>query len=355
MAGLQSVNDLTVAQAVDYWLENRKDEVRKTTWRSYKQASRYVVGPLLVGTRMDRHNHTRRGLLKSGAELIVMLGPTQITNLTTAQIRGWHKTLAIQVGSYTANAAKKILRAALCLAAEDLGTRLPPMPTRLGRGRTRSKKLILTPEQVGRLLDGAFKDKQRGIYYAFPFLTGVRPSEQLALFWADIKLEDGLICIRRAQEPSGLITELTKTEASAREIPISPLLRVMLLDWHNICPLGNGNDSHVFPCLGRIGRKQHKKRGRALSYTNFIYTYWRPALATLGLPIVTPHSARHAFISTLQASGVEVGLAAKLAGHASPEITLTYYTQAVRGGEAAIRALENAYHDQRSTPCGRSN
>ena len=78
-------------------------------------------------------------------------------------------------------------------------------------------------------------------------------------------------------------------------------------------------------------------------YSNFRNRYWRPALVRLGLPYVAPHSARHAFISTLQAKGVEVGLVAKLAGHANAAITLTHYTQAVRGGQEAIKALERAY------------
>ena len=58
---------------------------------------------------------------------------------------------------------------------------------------------------------------------------------------------------------------------------------------------------------------------------------------------VIPHSARHLFISTMQAQGIEVGLVAKLAGHANASITLSHYTQAVRGGEAAIAALERAF------------
>jgi integrase len=68
-----------------------------------------------------------------------------------------------------------------------------------------------------------------------------------------------------------------------------------------------------------------------------------PALKRLGLPPVTPHSARHCFISTLQAQGIEVGLVAKIAGHANPAVTLGHYTQAVRGAENAIEALERAF------------
>jgi integrase len=80
-----------------------------------------------------------------------------------------------------------------------------------------------------------------------------------------------------------------------------------------------------------------------LLYANFRNRIWQPALKSLRLPYVTPHSARHSFISTLQAHGIEVGLVAKLAGHANAVVTLGHYTQAVRGGEAAVAALEMAY------------
>jgi integrase len=338
-------NALTVAQGVDYWLEYRRSEVRDNTWKSYKQGASYIVGPLLIGTKTERHRFSRMGQRKTGAQFINMLGPTEIRKLTTAQIRAWHQTVAAQVGSHTANGAKKFLRAALCLVAEDFSLSMPAMPSRLGRGRTRPKKQILTSEQVGRLLDAAIQD-ERGLYYAFPFLTGVRPSEQLALLWEDIDLETGTIRIRRTQELGGSVTELTKTSASTREIPISPLLRSMLVTWRAICPRANDYEYRVFPLLGRPRSKPNKKRGRPLCYTNFLYSYWRPALCALQLPMVTPHSARHVFISTLQAKGIEVGLVAKLAGHSNPTVTISYYTQAVRGGGAALRALEDAYTDR---------
>ena len=316
--------------------------MRRNTFRSYKQASSYIVGPLLIGDRVDRHQFTRRGRKKPDAQLISMLGEIEIAQLTTAQIRTWHKLLSLHVGTYTARVAKKFLRAALSIIAEDFGVRVPPMPTRLGPGRPSRKKLILTPEQVGILLSAAQHDA-RGLYYAFPFLTGVRPSEQLALLWEDVDLDARVIHIRRTQEPQGSSVELTKTAASHRDIPMSEMLHSMIADWRANCPLGGVCGSRVFPCLGARRAKQSTTRGRSLGYTNFVYTYWRPAITALGLPPVTPHSARHTFISTLQAHGAEVGLVAQLAGHANANVTLSHYTQAIRGGERAVQALDEAY------------
>ncbi len=286
----ETQTSMTVAEAVDYWLRNRRGEVKGSTWDSYRQAAGYIVGPLLIGTKLERHMYARKAVRPAGAQLIDMLGPKLIADLTTADIRGWHKTLVAQVSGYTANVAKKHLRAALALAAEDFHLRVPPMPTMQGRGRTKPKKAILTPAQVGCLLEAARADVQRGIYYAFPFLTGVRPSEQLALLWEDIDLAAGSIRVRRMQERDGSITDLTKTAAGTREIPISPSLHALLTRWQPLCPGRAGEPRRVFPALGALEAAEHKKRGGPLSYTNFRNNYWRPALAAQGLPYVTPHS-----------------------------------------------------------------
>ena len=67
-------------------------------------------------------------------------------------------------------------------------------------------------------------------------------------------------------------------------------------------------------------------------------------LKRLGLPTVTPHSARHCFISTLQAQGIEVGLVAKLAGHASAIVhSRTLYPGLPRGRECCRGAGAGLY------------
>lgn len=151
--------------------------MKGATWQSYRNGTHYIIGPLLVGTSDDRRAFTWKGTKPAAPQFLEVLGGVRVAELSTGQIRSWHRKVSEHVGAYTANLAKKFLRAALALAAEDFGLRVPAMPSKLGRGRPRSKKAILTPEQVGLLLKAAVEDKQKGIYYAFPFLTGVRPSE----------------------------------------------------------------------------------------------------------------------------------------------------------------------------------
>jgi integrase len=268
-----------------------------------------------------------------------------VQELTTRRIRAWHKLLSDEVSIYCANKAMQLLKAALALAAEDHEFRPPAMPTGLQRQRDKARKAVLTPDEVAKLLAAARDDVVTGVYLAFPFLAGTRPSEQLGLLWDDVDFEANVIRIERIQLRDGSLSEFTKTAAGARSIPMSPLLREMLLAWRVRCPRNDGELERVFPAQGvaRAWLLPRAGGGGPLIYGNFRKRFWTATLKRLGLPAVTPHSARHSFISTLQAQGVEVGLVAKLAGHKNAVVTLSHYTHAMRGGEDAVKALDRAY------------
>jgi len=335
----------TVRTMVEHWLSTSEGRVKPSTLLGYKIIGDIISGPLLKGTRKERHRYTCTGEKPDGAEMEPMLGDVLAADLTTAQIRQWHSVVKELVGCYTANRAKSALKGALALGEEDFGVRPPSMPTNTGRRASKPKKSILTSDQIATLLTAAQADPEQGAYYAFPFLAGTRASEQLGLMWEDVDFDAGVIRIRHIQERDGSICDMTKTEAGRREIPMMPILRSMLLDWRERCPSDPALPHRVFPAPGRpqAWPKPRMGSGGPLIYQNFRTRFWRPIFAELGLPYVSLHSARHSFISTLQAQGVEVGLVAKLAGHANPMVTLSHYTQAVRGGGAAVEALQQAY------------
>lgn len=343
--GISERRSLTVRDAVDRWIEGRQGEVKARTLRGYREAVKNLVQPIVRGTRDTRAAYTRAGAVPAGVEVFPSLGDVNIQDLTPFDIRKWHKLVATEVGLYAANRAKMFLKTALQMAAEDFNLRLAVVPKNTGRGRSKAKKAILMPEQVALVLKDAQADQDRAIYLAFPFLTGVRPSEQLGLLWDCVDFEAGAVHIRRIQEDNGDLCELTKTEAGRREIPMSLLLRQLLLEWRVRCPRVAGQLCRVFPAPGivRAWPQARVGGGGPLTYANFRKRFWIYGLKRLALPLITPHSARHTFISTMQAQGVEVGLVAKLAGHANPTVTLGHYTQAVRGGAEAVQALERAF------------
>ncbi|MBJ2153782.1 site-specific integrase [Paracoccus sp. IB05] len=336
----------TVAEAVTHWLGVKTPDIKPQTRKTYAILTRIITGPLLQGSPKERAVFTETGVKPHrDAKILQMLGPKKLSELTTAEIRAWHATVREEVGEFSAKEVKGMLKSILALAQEDFGVPVPNMPSNLTRRKQKPKKSILDPGEVAQLIDHAKSDPARGIFYAFPFLTGVRASEQLGLLWEDVDFDAGVIRIRRVQERDGSMTLATKTEAGEREIPICASLRKMLLEWKLICPRLDGRLYRVFcgPGHPRAWPQRPEGSGAAILYSNFLRRYWQPGLKAAGVRYVTHHSARHSFVSTLQAQGVEVGLVAKLAGHANPAVTLGHYTQAVRGGEGALRLLDEAY------------
>jgi len=330
---------ITVSEAVTFWLDTKRSVVRQNTFKNYLFQSRYIIG--LLPSKREREKIMRFGKKgKVSTDNQTLLGNIKANELTTREIRAWHRQISEDVSVYSANKALMILKAALRLAAEDYEFRPPAMPSGLQRRTDKDRKTVLTPDQVKHLIVSARQDIKHGIYYAAPFLMGTRPSEQLGLLWDAVDFEANEIRIESTQMMDGTLVQMTKTEASRRTIPMSPTLREMLLEWRVRCPRQEGKLERVFPALG-TRRTWPEGSGGPLIYNNFRKRIWAPALKSLGLPAATPHSARHSFISILQAQGIEVGLVAQLAGHKNAVVTLSHYTHAMRGGSAALLALDN--------------
>ena len=338
----------TLGEAVDYWLKSRETTVSAFTLQSYRQVARqWIIGPALRGSAHDRRQYGMTGYRAAASEFVAMLGPdTKIDQIKTAQIRMWFLQVRELSTPYVAKCARKNLSAIFRLIEEDFDIRLARMPTRSGPAYRRKQRQLLTEAQTKLVLEEAQHDPKWGVYYAFAFLAGTRPNEQLGLLWDDVDLAKARVRIHRSQQPDGSLKPFTKTDAGMREIPINSLLLKMLTEWKERCPRLNGQLHRVFPAQSHekfIGRRPSEYSDGGLSLCNFRNRVWYPMLERLGLPQIPPYAARHMVISFLQAQGVEIGLVAKIAGHASPQITLQYYTHAVRERDGMMDQLNAAY------------
>lgn len=215
----------TLGEAVDYWLKSRENIIRPNTLRCYKQvANNFILGPLMPGSPTDRRLFSTNGIAPKGVEMIPMLGGTiQIEDITTAELRLWYQKILKVSTPYVAKTAKKHLSSIFRLIEEDFDVRLCRMPSRPGPTYRRKRRELLSEDQVKRIMEEAWNDKKWGIYYAFPFLTGVRPSEMLGLLWKNVDLARGRIYIYGTQDLDGTLKEFTKTDAGMREIPMNTL------------------------------------------------------------------------------------------------------------------------------------
>jgi hypothetical protein len=83
--------------------------------------------------------------------------------LSTTEICSWYKLIVAEVGTYSANRAKQSLNAALRLAEEDLRIKACSMALYISKAKQKTKKAILTTEQVARLIAAARQDREKGI------------------------------------------------------------------------------------------------------------------------------------------------------------------------------------------------
>lgn len=338
----------TLREAVEYWLESKKQTIQKKTHHAYTQvAYDYIIGPAIKGSIYDKYRYAMTKKLPEGLKRVEMLGGSrQIEEITTAEIRIWYQRLLSVSSTYNAKVAKKHLSSIFRLIEEDYEVRLARMPTRPGPVHRRKTRKLLSEEEVRLVLEEAQRDKKWGVYYAFLFLTGTRPSEMLGLLWENVDLKAGRVLICGAQDPDAKIKNTPKTEAGVREISLNSTLLEMLKEWKEVCPRLNDKLYRVFPAQGNeygIGRRSAADSDGGLTLNNFRNRVWYPLFDRLGLPRVSIYAARHMALSHLQAKGVEIGLVAKIAGHSSPQVTLQYYTHAVSEYEGVMDKLGEAY------------
>ena len=118
------------------------------------------------------------------------------------------------------------------------------------------------------------------------------------------------------------------------------LLRKMLLEWRVACPRRDGALHRVFQGPGSNNRGRYLASAEAAAIQQFQKSRLEVGASAFGIAARHPSQRSASLHSTRQAQGIELGLVAKLAGHANANVALGHYTQAVRGGENAVAALE---------------
>ena len=320
---------LTVESYVEVWLarEGAKTSAGRglapSTLSFYRQVFEYYVNPS-VGSR-------------------------PLPALTTQDVEDMMNTLATAGRSpRTVQAARNALGRLLGAARREglVGDVVTAYASHVRRSLAEDAGPIskaLEPDQV-RLLFEAAAGTQWEPLLATLALLGVRRGEALGLSWSDVDLEDGIVTIRRSLsriEVDGrtkLVLAPTKTRSSRRPLPLPPVLVSLLRSWRSeqarqrlragqnwstrwvdenlvfTSPLGTPVDpDNLRHALDRLGRKA-------------------------GIGHVYPHRLRHSVASVLIASGHTAPEVARVLGHSSPSVTLSYYAHAF--DRAAVRAVE---------------
>lgn len=264
-----------------------------------------------------------------------MLGDKRLDQITPMQIQHAIATRAKTVSAKTVNNTLIPLRGVFAAAAEEgLVTRDPTKGVRNLKVQKASPDPFSRDEMEKMLayMEARYPEPVWG-WYAFAFLTGLRPSEQVALRWGDIDWSRKQIVVRRA-----IVRGKEKGTKSNREraVDISPRADAVLRRMRQHTLL-RGDDQEVFCNPATGGRwKQDDLQGR-------LETYWYPVLKALGIRRRISYQTRHTFATQLLMAGINVAYIARQLGHKSAKVTLEHYARWVDGSDAVseqVRAME---------------
>ena len=159
-----------------------------------------------------------------------------------------------------------------------------------------------------------------------------------ALRWEDIDLESGTVWVRNRP---GYPTKSRKNRVLSVLPEVCEVLRQL-------------------PCRGPF--VFHTQEGKP--WRNNVQTGFRRIVEHAGVPRCSIQDLRRTFVSQLAMAGVNEAMVQKLAGHASIQTTLTYYTgimpQSLRTAQArlpfsdALRDISDTYHGRARTVQGKT-
>lgn len=285
---------LTVAELCEVWLKVKAARLAPTTFQEYRNAlARHLVSGLgeLPATEL------------TFAVLSEHLAGLPIAGKTRNNVQG---IIAGLVG-YGIK-AKHITDHAAIEAIERVKEAEPePDP--------------LTLEEVGRVL-GYMRDRypvQVNLYFQFAILTGLRPSESIAVEWGDVDWHRAVLRVQRARVRAK--DKDTKTH-SARDVELTAQALSTL----------KAMQRHTFIAGGRVFQNP-ATRIPWTDTADLVQKWWRPALKALGIRDRDARQTRHSFATTCLMAGLNPAWVARQMGHTSTKMFFEAYSRWIDGGD----------------------
>jgi integrase len=325
---------ITVSQAGDLWL--RRAEVEKleaSTQRQYRQHLDLHIKPLIDTTKLSR---LTKPAVEQFRDQLLATRSRPLTRAILTSLKGVVKE-AHRRGLVGHNPASD---AEVRVSKRDRTTVAIPSKAELREMIAKSAELwpITRVEQTR-------PGEQRVVAISWrPLLLcaifgGLRASELRGLVWDHVDLEAGVVQVRgRADFRNHL--GAPKSAASARDVPMSPLLRNTLREWRLACPVTTIN--LVFPTT----------TGNFHTSSGLYRHYWAPLQIALGLvelaeedgelverPKYKFHALRHAAASLFIEQNWTPKKVMTVMGHSSIQVTYDRYGHLWKSPEDDLQAM----------------
>jgi integrase len=250
-------------------------------------------------------------------------GSFRLDQVKTVAVEQWLRSLDLAPG--TKSKIRNIMSAVFAHGKRyDILAGNPIQGVRCSAKRLREPD-VLTPAEFGSLMSELPQREQVMVMLAGT--TGLRRSELIALTWQDVDFAAHQILVNKSCVRAQMGE--TKTAASAKPVPLHPVLAATLREWRKVTPYKESTD-FLFPSL--------RSNGAIPVWPDMILQkIIRPALqrAKITGKTIGWHTFRHSLATNLRFLGVDVKTAQELLRHANSRITLDLYTQAVSSDKHA--------------------
>lgn len=294
----------TLREVAKEWLEDKRDDVSKSTFCSYQDH---------VNTHIKRSSLADRQVNKIGPKNIKDFGRDLAKkNLRTSTVQKYLSTL------------KQILN--YCVEYEYI-THSPADKVKFKKNSNGGYKAIepFTSSELMRILEAA-PDTKHMLLFKTAIQSGARIGEILGFKWKDLKENGaGKYYLRIERQYWRGEYYRPKTENSIREIDIPRGLAVELKEYQ-LASKFSGSKDPIFP----------NQKGGALQYTNLNRRKWKKTLENAGVKHRTFHTLRHTFASMALMDNIPVLKVSRLLGHAHVGITMARYAHYIQEDESGI-------------------
>jgi integrase len=303
---------LTLGAFLTGWLRDVRGQLAPATWRKHESIAR--------------------------VHLIPRLGHLRLSELSVNACRQAMDDLGHHLDGQSVRHVRSTLRRCLADALRDgLVTRNVAAlaePPRM----TKAERTYLTGPQVRALIEGTRDDRLHALW-TLAATTGMREAEMLALTWANVDLDAGVVRVEstlhridgqwKFRDP--------KTAKSRRDVRL-PAVTVDALRDHRKRQL---EEQAAFGVMGKAGMVFTTPKGQPIHGPN-LSKVLHAHLARLGLPKVGVHDLRHSAATVLYAAGVPLPVIADMLGHSTIRVTADLYRHRVPelSKEAAERMQE---------------
>src|SRR5882724_1591822 len=225
------------------------------------------------------------------------------------------------------------------------GKRGPSTGVRVSAKRQHAPLVLLAEQVKLGLANLEFRDQ---LLVFLIGALGTRRGEVGALRWMDCDFENAAFYVRHSYYwHRGGHLKATKTEASAKPLPMHPALKNALAEWKEQSPYNTASD-FVFPSL-------HQKGQKPLDLSSVLKRKIKPAFAKLGIAGVGWHTFRHT-VGTLLADMGEHQLTIRdYLRHSNLSVTNKYLQATSKTKRLAQEKLVDAILPTGSLSASKSN